>query len=124
MASASAARGSVRSRHEDAAAARQRLEDAPVVRLEADPPHRARHPELRQVARWSLQRVDQRTARDHDADAGEVEALAGGAECASMSIAASGASFATIVSESDGKPAAFSAPSPLAATRHPETHRW
>src|SRR5207249_9741255 len=56
------------------------LEDATVVRLEPHTAQRAGESELRQIARRTLQRVQERTARDHLPGAGEIQPLGAGAE--------------------------------------------
>jgi hypothetical protein len=66
---------------QDAAARREGLENAAVVRLKTHTPHRARQPEPRKIPRYALQRADQGTARQHRARTGHLEPLSGGAEC-------------------------------------------
>src|SRR5689334_16227525 len=67
-------------RDQDAAASGERFEDTAVVRLEADAAHRARDPDLREIARAALERVDERSPRDDRADARDLEPIARGAE--------------------------------------------
>src|SRR2546428_12937225 len=67
-------------RDEHSAATDQRLENASVMRLEPDAPHRAGDANLREIAGTALQRVDQRPARDHGTNVGRVEPLHGGSE--------------------------------------------
>jgi hypothetical protein len=62
-------------RDEHAAARRKRVEDASVMRLEANASHRARETEFRQVTGIALQGADERASRDDRANAGEVEPL-------------------------------------------------
>src|SRR2546428_12222820 len=65
-------------RDEHPAATDQRFENASVMRLEPDAPHRAGDANLREIAGTALQRVDQWPTRDHGTDVGRLEALHGG----------------------------------------------
>jgi hypothetical protein len=64
-------------RHEHAAPPHQRVEDASVVRLKADPAHGTRNPDLGQIARVSLEHVEERTTPDNRADARRFDARSG-----------------------------------------------
>src|SRR2546428_8666127 len=66
-------------RDEHPAATDQRFENASVMRLEPDAPHRAGDANLREIAGTALQRVDQWPTRDHGTDVGRLEPLHGGA---------------------------------------------
>jgi hypothetical protein len=67
-------------RDEHAAAGGERLKDPAVVRLKSDAPHRPGESKLRKVSRASLQRVENRPARENRADSSELKAFAGGAK--------------------------------------------
>lgn len=62
-------------RDEHAAAGRERIENASVMRLKAYAPHRARKTEFRQIAGLALDRGDQRASCDDAANAGQVNPL-------------------------------------------------
>jgi hypothetical protein len=65
---------------EDATAARERIEDAPVMGLKSDATHRAGQSKFWQVAAFTLQRLDERTARDNSADARQLEPFTRGSK--------------------------------------------
>jgi hypothetical protein len=60
-------------RDKDAAAARERVEDAPIMGLKSDAPHRAGQSQLGQVAALALKRLNERTTRDHRANPRQLE---------------------------------------------------
>src|SRR5436190_15232504 len=61
-------------RDEHTALFRKGVENAPVVRLEPDAPHRAREPEFEEFL-WTAEGRDERAARDSRADAGQFDAI-------------------------------------------------
>src|SRR5919108_5387835 len=70
----------VADRHENPAAAEEHLEDPRVVRLKPYAAHRASDPELSEIARAPLQRIEQGASYDHRTDRRQLDSLAFRAE--------------------------------------------
>ena len=67
-------------RDEDATAARERVEDPPVMGLKSDATHCAGQSKFWQVVAFALQRLDERSARDNSADSRQLEPFTRGSK--------------------------------------------